>query len=209
MTYRSSPPPSKYSVGFTLIEALIGVALSVLVGGGVWAAQRQAFGTQALVRDALSAQTEARRALKDMTMLMREISSASDGSYALSQTVENSFVFYADSNGDGLKERVRYFLDGATLKKGTITPVGSPSLYDPAQEIVREIVHDVSNGTQPVFQYYDTSYNGSTPPLAFPVSVESVRLVKVTLIIDRNAQKLPEPFTLSTQITLRNLKDNL
>lgn len=201
--------PHNYSVGFTLIELLLSVALSALVGSGVWIAQRQMFGTQTLIRDALSAQTEARRTIKDMTMVIREASSASDGSYAIGQAAENSFVFYVDSDGDGVKERVRYFLDGATFKKGIIIPVGSPLFYDPARETVQEIVRDVSNGARPVFQYYDTSYNGSTPPLAFPVSVGNVRLVKVTLTIDRNAQRPPEAFTLSTQITLRNLKDNL
>lgn len=209
MTYRLFPRRSEHSAGFTLIEALIGVALSVLVGGGVWVAQRQMFGTQALVRDALVAQTEARRALKDMSALIREASNASDGSYTIAEAAERSFTFYVDSKGDGVRDRVRYFLDGATLKKGTVTPVGSPLFYNPANEVVQDLAHDVVSGSQPVFRYYDASYNGSTPPLVFPVSVGSVRLVSITLLVDRDPQRPPEAFTVSTQIMLRNLKDNL
>lgn len=209
MMYRLFHLRSKYSTGFTLIEALIGVALSILVGSGIWVAQRQIFGTQALVRDSLMAQTEARRALKDMITVIREASSAGDGSYAIAQAAEASFIFYTDQRGNGVKDRIRYFLDGSTLKKGVIVPSGSPLSYDAGNETTQEIVHNVANGTQPVFQYYDSLYNGTTPPLSFPVSAMSVRLVNVTLIIDQNPQKLPEAFTLNTRVTLRNLKDNL
>ncbi|MBI2647820.1 MAG: type II secretion system protein [Candidatus Wildermuthbacteria bacterium] len=208
MMYHSSPPHNS-SKGFTLVEVLVGIALSVLVGAGIWIAQREAFGAQAMIRDSLGAQTEARRALKDITMFVREASSASDGSYPISQALENSFVFYVDQDANGVKERVRYFLNGTTLKKGTVIPSGSPLAYHSADETIQELVHDMANGAQPVFQYYDASYDGSAPPLSFPVAAMNVRLVRVVLIIDKNAGRLPDPFTIGAQVTLRNLKDNL
>jgi len=36
-----------------------------------------------------------------------------------------------------------------------------------------------------------------------------VRLVKITIVIDKDPQTPPGPMTLTTQISIRNLKDNL
>jgi hypothetical protein len=41
------------------------------------------------------------------------------------------------------------------------------------------------------------------------VSVPAVRLVKITVIVDANPAKMPAPRTFTTQVSLRNLKDNL
>ena len=67
----------------------------------------------------------------------------------------------------------------------------------------------MANEATPIFDYYDTNYDGTTAPLAQPVSAIAVRLVKITLIIDKNSLRPPAPITMTTQVSMRNLKDNL
>jgi hypothetical protein len=70
-------------------------------------------------------------------------------------------------------------------------------------------VHDVVDSS--IFEYYDSNYDGtaSSSALIFPVAPIEVRLVKITLDIDSDPNKPPEPFTVTTQVSIRNIKDNL
>jgi len=70
-------------------------------------------------------------------------------------------------------------------------------------------VHGVVNGSTPVFTYYNSSYNGNTPPLTLPVSILDVRLIKISIITDDDPSKPPSPINVTTQVSFRNLKDNL
>ncbi|MEK9201667.1 MAG: hypothetical protein AAB944_01715, partial [Patescibacteria group bacterium] len=110
---------------------------------------------------------------------------------------------------DGLQERVRYFLSGTDLRKGVIKPSGNPLQYNPASETFSTLARDVRNGGQNLFDYYDANYDGTTAALTQPVSVSVVRLVKVTVIIDADINRAPSPKTFMTQVSFRNLKDNL
>jgi len=45
--------------------------------------------------------------------------------------------------------------------------------------------------------------------LGSPVDVSSVRLVKMNITIDRDPNRSPTPINVTTQVVIRNLKDNL
>jgi len=137
------------------------------------------------------------------------MSPSSLGSYPIEIAADNTLVFFTDINDDGLKERVRYFVQGTTLKKGVISPTGSPLAYVSANETFTELVHNLRNGSTPVFTYYDTNYNGTTSPLTQPVDISFIRLIKVNMIVDVDPNRSPVPVTVTTQISVRNLKDNL
>jgi len=195
--------------GFTIIEVLVSIFILTLIGSAVYSFQKDVFSLNRIISDSLVAQDEARRTLKTMTAEIRTASPSSLGAYAIAQTATSSFTFYSNIDNDSFKERVRYFLDGTTLKKGIIKPSGAPLAYNPANETIIDLAHDVTNATTSIFSYYDTNYDGTTQPLAEPINVSVVRLVKITIIIDRDPTKPPAPITLTTQISTRNLKDNL
>lgn len=195
--------------GVSLVEMLVVVFIVSLIGMAVWTFGKDIFSLNKFLSNSLTAQNEARRALKIMSAEIRTVSPSSLGAPALSGTAVSSFTFYSNLDNDSFKERVRYFLDSTTLKKGVIKPSGNPLTYNQANEVVSELVHDMANGAIPIFEYYDTNYNGTTGPLVEPISVTAVRLVKITIIIDRELSSPPGPITLTTQITMRNLKDNL
>ncbi|KKU25433.1 MAG: hypothetical protein UX39_C0029G0003 [Candidatus Magasanikbacteria bacterium GW2011_GWA2_46_17] len=199
----------KLEPGFSVIEVLVGTFILTLMGITIYYFQKDVFSLNRILSSGLTAQDEARRALKSMSAEVRTASPSSIGAYALAQTATSSFTFYSDIDDDSFKERVRYFLDSTTLKKGIIKPSGTPLTYNPANEIISELIHDATNAATSTFSYYDADYDGTTQPLTEPINIAAVRLVKITVTIDENPQTPPGPATLTTQISIRNLKDNL
>ncbi|GMU74082.1 MAG: hypothetical protein AMXMBFR44_2810 [Candidatus Campbellbacteria bacterium] len=200
---------NRFRFGFTVVEMLFGIALLIVLGLVLYAFQKDVFSINRVISESLTAQNEARRGLKMMSAEIRSASPSSLGAYALSETSSSSIAFYRNVDDDQLKEHVRYFLDGTILKKGITKPTGSPLTYNPGDEVVTEFIHDVANGTTSVFAYYDDSYDGTTDPLSDPVDISTVRLAKITIVIDKDAQEPPGAITLTTQVSMRNLKDNL
>ena len=195
-------------LGFTLIEVLVGVFVLGLLVVSIGVFQKNIFFLENLSKSSLEIQQEGRKAIKEMTKEIRSISTSSTGTYPIDTASQNSFTFYSDIDDDGLKERVRYFLEGTTLKKGELKPTGNPVTYDDNNETVVDFVRNIAN-TNPIFSYYDSSYDGSGAPIAYPIDIASIRLVKVELVIDGNGSSAPVPVTFTFQVTMRNLKDNL
>lgn len=195
--------------GFSIIELLVGIFALVLIGIAAITFQKDVFPMNTFFSNSIAAQGEARKTLKTISAEIRSASPSNVGSYPIEQTTATSFIFYSDTDNDQLKERIRYFLDGPTLKRGVIKPSGIPFVYNPGSEVISELIHDVVNGATAVFNYYDKNYNGTTEPLTEPIDIVAVRLVKITVIIDRDPSKPPGPMTLTTQVSIRNLKDNL
>ena len=199
----------KNSAGFSVIEILVVIFILTLIGIAVWTFQKNVFSLNSYIASSLDAQQEARKVFKALSAEIRSMSPSSTGSYPINETNSFSFTFYSDIDNDGLKERIRYFLDGNAVKKGVLKPAGNPLVYNSINETVTEVIRDMANEATPIFDYYDTNYDGTTAPLAQPVSAIAVRLVKITLIIDKNSLRPPAPITMTTQVSMRNLKDNL
>lgn len=195
--------------GFTLIEVLVSMFILTLMGLAIYSFQKNIFSFNRIISSGLTVQYEAQRALKSMSAEIRTASPSSLGAYAVVQTATSSFTFYSNIDSDSFKERIRYFIDGTTLKKGVIKPFGTPLTYNPTNEVISELVHDVAIVATSTFSYYDANYDGTTQPLAEPVNIVAIRLVKITIVIDKDPQAPPGPLTLTTQISMRNLKDNL
>jgi len=195
--------------GFTIIEILVSIFILTLIGLAVSSFAKDIFSLNRITSESLTAQNEARRALKTMSAEIRTASPSSLGAYAIAQSATSSFTFYSNIDDDSFKEQVRYFLDGTTLKKGIIKPSGTPLTYNPANEVVSELIHGVASSTTSIFSYYDKNYDGTNQALIEPIDIATVRLVKITIVIDKDPQTPPGPMTLTTQISIRNLKDNL
>ena len=199
----------KKNNGFTLTEIIVTVAifsLIIIVSSKFFG---DIFRYEDIFSGGLSAYDEARQILQPVASEIRSASPSSLGGYPIESASENSFVFFADLDGDGLKERIRYYLSGSILMRGIINPTGNPLEYDPQSEITSEIVHGVINGSTPIFTYYDSNYNGNSSPLISPFSVLLIRLVKINLIIDKDINNPPSEIMVTTQVVVRNLKDNL
>lgn len=198
---------NKRGAGFTLVETLFGVSIFILISLVLTLFARNIFFYNSFITLGLSGVEEGKNALKTIVAEIRTASSGSNGVYPISQATATSFIFYSDINNDGLKERVRYFLNGSLLQKGVVVPTGSPLDYNLASEVITTLVSNVTNAS--IFSYYNSSYAGTTSALSFPVDISVVRLVKITITTDKDPNRPPASRTFSTQVSLRNLKDNL
>ncbi len=198
-----------YKKGFTLLELIIVVFIVALTFAGVSALGRNIFYFNGVIQNNANAEFEIRQAFKSMTQEVRSMGVSNEGSYPLVAAASSSITFYYDLNSNGSMDRIRYYLSGNTIVKGITTPTGNPLTFSSVTEATTTVVRNVYNGSTGVFSYYDTSYTGTSSALTFPVTASSVRLVKINLLINPNPKKSSTVTTYTTQVSLRNLKDNL
>jgi hypothetical protein len=196
--------------GVTVAETIVYVAIFTLIISSVTLFQRDVFSLNFTIQGNLNTQLDARHLIKVMVSQLREAVPSSTGSYPIEAASSTAIIFYSDINADTKIERVRYFVSGSTIKKGTVSPTGTPPAYNLNSETITTLISNVvSSSTVPVFQYYPSSYDGTTAALSSPVDIKSIRLVKITVIIDNDPNKSPVPIQVTSQVSLRNLKDNL
>lgn len=195
--------------GMTLIETLVALGVFALLVVAIGSFARDVFFFNDVIQIGLNNVTEARKVLRPFANEVRGAQPSNLGAFAIAQTATSSFAFYSDIDADGVRERVRYFVEGDEFKKGIIEPTGNPLTYNPANETIIKVIRDVVPGPY-IFSYYDTNYAGSTttPALVDPVTPTDVRLVRVDLTVDANPNRAPSLMTVTTQVTVRNLKDN-
>ncbi len=193
-------------IGFTAIEILFAVSIFILVTIVMTSFARDTWVYNSFIGSSLNSLHTGRSILKTMVAEIRTASSGDNGAYPVSSATADSLTIYSDIDDDALKERVRYFLNGTNLQKAVLKPTGSPLAYT-GTEVTTTLISNVTNTT--IFNYYDKNYDGTTASLSSPINIPSVRLIKITITTDDDPNKAPTPITLSSQVTLRNIKDNL
>lgn len=139
---------------------------------------------------------------------IRSIGPAENGAYHIAQAEADSFTFFGDVDNDATFEQVRYFVSGSVLRKGVTEPSATqPITYPPANETVVDVVTGLIPGT--VFTYFDEGYPLVDAPLSDPANVTDVRLVTITLTVDKDPLNEPGPSTLSVSATIRNLRGDI
>lgn len=195
--------------GFTLLETLISISLFVGISIALWIFVNQSFFFNSYLGTSMNTQLDSRQILKRLVRELRGTSPSSLGSYPIALAGTSSITFYSNIDEDMQKEQIRYFLQGSELRRGETKPSGNPIVYDLGDERLSTIAKNIVNSTStPIFDYFDKNYAGTSSPLAFPINIADVRLVRITLIIDNNPNNLPLAVTVTTQVNLRNLKDN-
>ena len=187
--------------GFTLIEALITIAIFVLALGatiglilGLYRAHDYTF-QQAL------AISEAKQGVETMVKEIREARAGDDGSYIIESAEDYEFIFFSDIDKDGDTEKIRYFIDGTDFKKAVTEPVGGE--YGDEENIF--ILSKYVRNSPPIFRYY----NGNLEELPAPARLSETKLMEVYLVVNVDPNRPPIDFVLENFVQLRNLKTNL
>src|SRR3990167_8115972 len=126
--------------GFTLTEIIVVVAISSVIFIAVFNFGNSIFSFNSNAQKNLSAQTDARRVLKNIVKELRSASPSSLGSYPITLASTSTLTFFANIDSDSYKEQIRYFLSGPELKRGVIKPSDSPLTYNPANEQVITLI---------------------------------------------------------------------
>lgn len=200
-----TPPPIPCEVrGFTLMEMLVVVALTGLVGVGLLSMISYFYRSNAYLLEATSAVDSASRGVRDSLTLLRGASYGEDGAYPLMAAATSSVTFYANGDGDESIERVRLYLSGGVLYKGVTNASGNPPSYTGQTESTSVIATWVKNdASTPAFRYFDR--DGTE--LTGTINIAAVRTVRARFDVDINPQRAPNLLTIEGGATLRNLRN--
>lgn len=202
---------SHHKSGFTLLEVSIAMMLSTIVIGGIAGLQYIITKNQFTVLDSSFKVEVANTTVANIVRELRTMRSGDNGAYAIESGGDQSIVFYSDVDYDGAAEKVRYFLENTTLKKGVIQPTGYPVTYPSNTEKITFVADDVRNNTLDIFTYY----NGDWPtdslnnPLSTPVDTDEVRMMRVYIRVNDQENEPDDDFVLESYVNIRTLKDNL
>jgi len=194
--------------GLTIIEIIVAVFILSILVVAFWSAFKDNFALSRRTHESLVAQQDLQILGRKFAAELRAAAPSETGAFVIGAVSETSLTFYTDADNDGITERIRYFVDGDTFTRGVLVPSGSPLAYT-GTESERVLVKNVIATTTPVFQYYDTYYTGTSSPLVFPFDPSTIRLIKLTLVVDSDTALPPDPVVSTTQVSIRTLKDNL
>ena len=207
----------KYQYGFTLQEMVIVIAIVSVISTGVYlifANGKKLFNLQNYSAIAQN------QALKTSLIIERELRGARAPEGMDFQSIEEanaqSIVFYAgitQEPTDDRQEKVQYLFHGNQILRGIAYWNSGSQSYNPLPDLnnyvegmagANVICQYVVNGATPLFYYYDQDYTGGQSPMAYPINIGAVKIIKVHLEIDANPNRPPEPYVQDTTIELRN-----
>ena len=187
---------------FTLVETIMVVAITAFITVALGVMIQYFYKTNAYTLEQTQAVNSARRSVENAVHDLREASYGADGSYPIYAAATSSVTFFASIDNDTAIDKVRYYLSGSVLYRGTTEPAGSPPSYAGQPETTTLVIDNIRNGTStPLFTYYDS--NGSL--LTEPVNIADIASVRVEAMTDVNPLRAPDVYTLEGSATLRNL----
>jgi len=197
--------------GFTLIETLVTIGIFIILMGGISMLFKTIYSDSAQQKQSLSNIDQARIVEANFVNEVRGATYGVDGSFPLNQAGDSQLIFYTLYGTSGSNPlRIRYFASSTTLYKGIITPSGSPLSYNSNAEVIIPVQAGLSNGATPEFYYYDGNYAGTSTALVQPVNVNSVKFVKMNLVIlKQDSRTGTQTFPVNAGAAIRNLKTNL
>ena len=201
----------KKQSGFTLIETLLTIFIFGILMLGTTLMIRDIFSVSEQQSGILSNTNQATLISSNFANEIRNATYGANGAYPISQATDNQLIFFSTTpKGNGTVSEIRYYLSGNTLYKGITNPGGNPLSYVGQPEVSTTLLSQMSMGGNPLFYYYDGSYNGSGNPLVQPINVNVIRFIKINLIVLKDlTQNGNSTFTVLSGASIRNLKTNL
>lgn len=197
--------PSHTERGYTLLEMLVVLAIIVITVPVVYAAIQALYHVHESTLARAMAVTETTRGVQEMVRDVRSAVYAENGSLPIVALATSSLTIYADTDLDGVVERVRYFLDGTTVRKGIIKPTGTSS-YPVAQESVASLIPNIINtsASTSLFRYY----TATGTEIVTPSASLAVRRVDVVCVARSTKGTAADAVTIASSASIRNLKDS-
>ncbi len=196
--------------GFTILEVIVALAISITVIGAVYLLQDFLFSQERFAMTSFLTTDEANRNIEILVKHIRNTHYADNGAYPLEITADYELAFYTDYDEDGQVERLRYFVDQGNLRLGIIEPTTYPVNYPSANETITTVASGIKNST-PLFYYYNRDWPTDTVnnPLMGVTRQLNTRLIEIQLLMNSNDQDLKTDYQIRANAQIRMLKDNL
>ena len=195
--------------GFTLIEALVVVAINTVLLLVITSTVTQLYKNHSYTFEQSNEIEVARRGLGTWVRDAREMTTGANGAFALVKAGTSTIGFYSDIDKDNSIEYVEYVLGtSTTLRKFTYNPTAS-STYSTTTPSGIEIMSEyVQNGKQNVviFKYYDSNGTIVASPQAM---ISDITYITMNIIVNIDPVRSPGEFMLQGSAAPRNLKTNL
>lgn len=190
--------------GFTLVEMLVVISITAIVGMAINSMVANFYRTNAYLLEETKAIDSAHRGLSTSFIDLREASYGDDGSYPIQSVSTSSITFFSDVDNDGVVEKIRLYLLNGSFYRGVTESTSTPPTYVGQPESTTTIANYVRNSsTTPIFKFYDVNgaqLSSSTIPIALIASIST------SLMVDLNPLRAPDILILQETATLRNIR---
>ena len=180
----------------TIVEMMIAMFIFTLIMVGSVYLLQQIYKRYGFAMEQGISMNQVQHSLKTMIEEIRRASQADSGAYAIQNANKFDFIFFADIDTDGKTERVHYYFENNSIKKGVTEPAGLPASYPAGDQSVTTIANYIHNTSdQPIFYYYNPSYPADqiNNPLSTPVAqIDAIRLVKVDVYFNLDPYRAPD-----------------
>ncbi len=199
-----------FEKGMTLIELLVAIAISSIIGLGLVSLQYILSQNQIAISNSYKSVNDANYLASAISKEIRGARQSDNGAYLLSHAGDQEIIFYSDIDLDGKTEWVRYYLDGTSLMKETIKPTGYPALYDLLSKNSSLASGNIRNGATPLFYYYNGDWPSDTAnnPLVIDNRLSETKIIKIYLRVNENL-KTEKDYIIESYAQIRSAKENL
>jgi type II secretory pathway component PulJ len=200
------PPPSS---GFTLIEAVMVVALNTLLLFVITNTITQLYKNHGYTFEQSNEIEVARKGMGTWVRDAREMTSGANGAFAIVRAGTSTIGFFSDIDKDNSIEYVEYTLGtSTTLRKFTYNPTASSTYSTTTPSSIEIMSEYVQNGRQNVdiFRYYNSNGVLIASPQAM---ISDITYITMNLIVNIDPIRSPGEFMLQGSAAPRNLKINL
>jgi prepilin-type N-terminal cleavage/methylation domain-containing protein len=187
--------------GYSLIELLVVIVITTAIAVPLGTFAIRGLRSYTFIQAQSDTSTE-------LNILANRIAKVVRGVTSVDTAQSNTLTVYGYfSPQDTVIKKIRYFISGTNLNIGVTTPIGTePNLvYNPANEVITTTRVDLVMGSNALFTYYDDVGN----QLGGGFTTGQIKAIGIYVAANPNIKQNPTTISLSTRVTLRNLKTNL
>jgi len=186
--------------GFSLVELVVVIGLVSILSLVVMTMLTRGFSAYRIKKQSVELEEKA-------AAVMREFEQTTRAATEIETATDNTIAFYRfyDLTSPS-PDRVRYFMENTTFKVGITHPYGvEPDITYPAEnETIEMIIENVTN-PELIFTFYDSA----GAEIETITDISSVKMIGLTISLDKDPNNPPNPITETTKVMLRNMKNNL
>lgn len=200
----------KYS-GMTVIEMLVAILIFVIAIEGFSLLFIRSWKMNSYSIEMGKASFGVSQGINTIVSYLRKTRQSDNGSYPIQSASNNDLIVFSDYDKDGITERLHFYLQNSQVKMGITKPSsGSQKVYQVADQETKILADRIVNSnSEPIFYYYNKNYPADTinNPVAMPVDVSTIRLIKIFLKINIDPNRAPDNIEMQSFVELRNLND--